>query len=208
MWKFVPSLHLICCLYVLLQFFFPSTALILARSISRKPGKIIVPGSWKKRLQTNPGSLLSLSFLSISIHSQRGTLQCHRTSTRCIRPRDLNIVCFFLWTKNLLLPRNKPGISQPNAYKWRYFSFHKFYPRANRQLHCTPLCLPVPQNMVAAFSQSLHATLAQHAWSARLLVWSNHLIKVRNVVMTKICTITIIIFPKHLRTPVVCWCIW
>lgn len=31
---------------------FPSMALILALSISRKPGKILVPGIWKKCLQT------------------------------------------------------------------------------------------------------------------------------------------------------------
>ena len=56
---------------------FPSTALILALSISRKPGKIIVPGIWKNCLQTNPVSLLSLSFLSM----QRGTLQRRPTGT-------------------------------------------------------------------------------------------------------------------------------
>lgn len=87
---------------------FPSTALILALSISRKPGNIIVPGIWKKCLQTNPGSLLSLSFLSISIHSQWGTLQCHPTGTRCIKPWNLKTASFFL-TKNSLLPHNNPG---------------------------------------------------------------------------------------------------
>lgn len=104
-----------CCAFAAFDLFvpspsvFPSTALLLALSISQKPGEIIVPGIWKKCLQTNPGSLLSLNFVSICIHSQRGNLQCHPTGTWCIRPRDLKIACCFLQNKNSLLPRNHPG---------------------------------------------------------------------------------------------------
>lgn len=132
---------------------FPSTALTLGLCISRKPGKIIVPGIWKICLQTNPGSLLSLSFLPNSICSQAGHPAASSNWHTVDQAKGFENHLLLLVDQKFT-PRNNPG----SFFHNQMLSLNKFYSRS-RQLHCTSLCLPIPLNMVAVFKQSLHATL-------------------------------------------------
>lgn len=87
---------------------FPSMALILALSISRKPGKILVPGIWKKRLQTNPW-LSAQSQLSLCEHLQPAGHPAASRSWHTKHQAKGFENCLLLFVdKNLLLPMEKP----------------------------------------------------------------------------------------------------
>lgn len=88
---------------------FPSMALILALSISRKPGKILVPCIWKKRLQTNPW-LSAQSQLSLCEHLQPAGHPAASRSWHAKHQAKGFENCLLLFVdKNLLLPMNNPG---------------------------------------------------------------------------------------------------
>lgn len=142
------------------------------------------------------------SQLSLHEHPQpAGHPAASPSCTQSARPRVVKTAYFFLCIITCSFPEITPisSFTEANMYKWQ--DSNSFWCKQT-----APVSPPSASLSLGSARKCPERPLLPHcaALSVTFFAWSNHQVKVRSVVTSKICTISILIFHRSSGTPIFC----